>query len=593
MDRRKMLKGFGSMIGMAGGLQSPLLNPAPLAEASVRPEAALNGGSSEPSSVRRGTESSGAADIRKLSQHFKVPNDNTSPWIFMPGENIQSLSTANHPGYVTLRDAGKGMDIKGILDKAIAIDDFPLPWEFHLGLVGGVNCCGEGNWAHGLNLAVTFSDPSRWPEDRTEVPPETHSLQVFVVHLSAPQLGSTPLNYNEPGHEVYLVYGRGDLAPEAVGNWGVPYIWQGYPEVVWDRSEGPASFALSFRVKMDSPTLLEIGFFGGMQGHSHPGWRMKNVDVSRLGKITGIWEIGPIISLDRWIPDVLARELGISPSPPIEPAPSEDHQIDYAVFFGAGLKNLEHMSDDFDDPVPMAKWYHEAKEMIDYYSHPGYLTATFLGTTDDAWGMCSSAAGQMIDLTQRKPFPGYEMEICFIPPEDNIPWNLYMSSIIIIDENGRKVGSENAPPVAEVRPGYNWHPGVQNVPREGRHRFSNNTPSLDSEENKKNDPIFVEFENEVPQSILSHRPLYMLLQVIDASHMRIGFKANKTDFWYLCKTFDTTTTFGKIGKFWAHPCLTVSLAEGVEKGWGIGNYPRCPQVLIDYVHFRYGLSTER
>ena len=113
---------------------------------------------------------------------------------------------------------------------------------------------------------------------------------------------------------------------------------------------------------------------------------------------------------------------------------------------------------------------------------------------------------------------------------------------------------------------------------------------MDLEENKT-DPIFVEFENGVPEWILSHRPIFMLLQIIDSSHVRIGFKTHKMDPWYLSKSFDTTRTFGKIGKFLAHPCLTVSLAAGVEKGWGVGNYPRCPQVLFDYVHYRYGLST--
>ena len=199
-----------------------------------------------------------------------------------------------------------GKDIKGILERPIALEEYPPPWEFHLGLVGGVNCCGDGNWAHGLNLAVTFSDPSTWPRDRTGTPAETHSFQIFVVHLKAPQLRGSHINYGDPGGEVYLLYGRGDLAPEGTGNWNVPYIWQGEPNVVWDRSGGPASFALSFRVRVVNSRTLQIGFFGGMEGCSHPGWRMKHIDVSRFGKITGIWEIGPIISLDRWIPDVLA-----------------------------------------------------------------------------------------------------------------------------------------------------------------------------------------------------------------------------------------------------------------------------------------------
>jgi hypothetical protein len=334
---------------------------------------------------------------------------------------------------------------------------------------------------------------------------------------------------------------------------------------------------------VQSPTALQIGFFGGMEACSHPGWRMKHFDVSRFGKITGIWEIGPIMSLDRWIPDVLAPELGLRSGPPLPPVVSKYHMVDYGVFFGTGIKNLEHLSDDFDDPVPMAKWYHEAKVMIDYYSHPGYLTATFIGTPEDAWGMCPTHQ-HFIELSHFNPFPGYETEICFIPPEDSIPWNVYMSSVNIFDERGQDIGDE-------AGHGYDWHPGVLHVPREGRHRFSNNTPSLDSEKHKGN-PIHVEFEHEVPESILSHRPIYMLMQIVDASHLRVGFKANKTDPWYLSKSFDTTKTFGKIGKIGAYRCLTVSLSAGVEKGWGVGNYPRCPQVLLDYIHFRLGLSTE-
>jgi len=33
------------------------------------------------------------------------------------------------------------------------------------------------------------------------------------------------------------------------------------------------------------------------------------LDVFQYGDITGIWEIGPVIPCDRWIPDVLCRNL--------------------------------------------------------------------------------------------------------------------------------------------------------------------------------------------------------------------------------------------------------------------------------------------
>ncbi len=589
MDRRKALQGIGSVIGFSSPVGAGLLR----GKESAGLPGAIDGAAEAPSASNTSI-GPGAPDIRKLSQHFKEPNDNIAPWMSVPRENIQSLTTASHPGYVTLRDAGNGTDIKGILEKPITIDDFPLPWEFHLGFAPtGYGCCGGENWAMGLNLAVTFSDPSKWPEDRNEFPPETHSVQVLVVHLTSPDLAASELNYHDPGHEAFLVYGRGDLGRDLVGNWRVPYLWQGYPTAPWDRTGGPASLTLSFRVKVASPTALEIGFFGGMIGFPHPGWRMKTVDVSRFGKITGIWEIGPIVSLDRWIPDTLAHEIGLGSTVRLQPPlPSKDYHVDYGIFFGTGLKNLEHMSDDFDDPVPLAKWYHEAKAIIETFSHPGYLTATFMGTSTDAWGMCSTAIGELVELKDSEPFSGYEMEISYIPPDIDIPWNVYMSSIILYDERGRKVGAENMAPAAEVHPDFNWHPGVMYVPREGRHRFSNNTPDLDKEENR-NDPVFVEFAPEVPESILSHRPIFMLLQIIDSSHIRVGFKANELDPWFLSKPFDTTTRFGKIGKFLAHPCLTVTMSAGVEKGWGIGNYPHYPQVRLDYVRYRYGLSTER
>jgi hypothetical protein len=37
------------------------------------------------------------------------------------------------------------------------------------------------------------------------------------------------------------------------------------------------------------------------------------------------------------------------------------------------------------------------------------------------------------------------------------------------------------------------------------------------------------FEEDVPESILAHRPFYMLVQWIDLSHVPLGFKANRKD----------------------------------------------------------------
>src|SRR5262245_1985160 len=50
-------------------------------------------------------------DIRLLNQHFNEPGADTTPWMFVPKENIKELSTSEHPGLVTLWEAGQGRDI--------------------------------------------------------------------------------------------------------------------------------------------------------------------------------------------------------------------------------------------------------------------------------------------------------------------------------------------------------------------------------------------------------------------------------------------------------------------------------------------------
>src|SRR5438874_11297914 len=124
-------------------------------------------------------------DIRKLSQDFNSPSNDISPWIVDPGSNIESLSTSEHRGLLTIHEAGRGQDVKGVLKDPIRIDEYPLPWEFQLGLLQPDSKAGDAqtNYSIGVNLAVTFSDPSSWPTDRTAVPPDTSFLQLFVVRI--------------------------------------------------------------------------------------------------------------------------------------------------------------------------------------------------------------------------------------------------------------------------------------------------------------------------------------------------------------------------------------------------------------------------
>jgi hypothetical protein len=69
-------------------------------------------------------------DIRKLSQHFVDPKAPTAPWIFVPDQNIASLSTSEHPGVVTIWEEGKGHDIKESSNSRSALTTIRSPGSF-------------------------------------------------------------------------------------------------------------------------------------------------------------------------------------------------------------------------------------------------------------------------------------------------------------------------------------------------------------------------------------------------------------------------------------------------------------------------------
>ena len=563
------------------------------------------------------TNEASAKDIRKLSQHFADPQG-IAPWILVPKDNIKSANTTERPGLLTIWEAGKGEDIKGILEEPIKLGDYPLPWEFQLQLAQNQQAFKAAtadqnrqlNYAVGVNLAVTFSDPATWPKDRTQMPPDTHSVQLFVTHLGnygemyrtgLPQIRNSALNYYDPSPETYLVYGRGDLAPNANGNWQVPFIWTGYQPPApgqlgsaagwsWVADQGPASMYVRFRVRMISATQLEIGFGYGLG----VGWRMRPIDVSHFGKITGIWQIGPIVSLDRWIPDKLAPELGIYPQPPVQlPDPSYEYFVDYAVFHGDGPQNLEHLSEDFDVPGYEGtdqKWFQEGNAVTQTFTHPGYLTVTLMGM-NGMWGMAPALSAEMpgglgyVDVKKFKP--PWEIETSFIAPDEDTPWNLYMF-FTLFDTKGI---------------GHLWTPGVQNFPGAGvkfinyfidpntQHSGSAGEADFLKAFNMEAKRIInVEFEKELSSSLLAQKPLFMVVQLLDESHVRVGFKANRTDPWTFSKAFDTTSLFGKIANIQLPEFVSAQGNQG-EKGWGAGNSPYFQQFLIDYVHLRYGASS--
>jgi hypothetical protein len=86
--------------------------------------------------------------------------------------------------------------------------------------------------------------------------------------------------------------------------------------------------------------------------------------------------------------------------------------------------------------------------------------------------------------------------------------------------------------------------------------------------------------------LLTHKPLRLLLQIVDESHLRVGLKGKEADPWLFSRVFDTGKVFGKITKFQL-PCVVTMVGH---KGSAVGNYPHHLQFLIDYVHYRYGLS---
>ncbi len=122
-----------------------------------------------------------------------------------------------------------------------------------------------------------------------------------------------------------------------------------------------------------------------------------------------------------------------------------------------------------------------------------------------------------------------------------------------------------------------WTPGVENVPAEKRHRLYDGAT------------FKLAFDREVPEAVLAHKPLVMLIQCVDESHVRLGFRANAKDRWHFSRVYDAAdVTKGPIGAFGMHCWSTTT---GKMYGAPAGG-PMYEKFLIDYVHYRYGLSAE-
>ncbi len=504
----------------------------------------------------------------------------------MPGENLKEWSTDEHPGLATIYEAGHGADIKAILKQPIQIGDYRLPWEFQTSLVqsfnlmAGVGAKTQVNSAIGLNVAVTFSDPKTWPSDRMKRPPQTHEFQLLVVHLGCTGEAGVglPQFSSEPHPETYFVWGRGDLGRTVMGDWRIPYVWIGDGA----RYAGPASPQLFFRCVLQSPTQLAVG----IKFDAAHGWNMRTIDCAEYGKITGIWEIGPIISADRWIPDVLCRSLPQVKGPhplmlgsgggdpkryvqtfapvaaptPEPPNPQYEYYLDYCVFFGAEPRPFEKYSDEFNILGYLGQWQaQEQCTLMDTHSHPGHLMLKLIGPgLGTGFGPAGGSSLKFSDYP-----PPWEIETSFIAPDDTIPWNYWMN-FIVLDRNGRHLGM--------------WTPGVENDPGARQHRVY---PGAS---------FSLRFAPDLPESILAHKPLGMLIQCIDTAHVRLGFRAQENDRWHLSEVFDAKKVLGtEMGGFAMH-CWSTTTGRmyGARPGG-----PMYQKFLVDYVRYRRGLSTGR
>jgi len=525
-------------------------------------------------------------DISQFSQHFTDPNGDIWPWRFVPDSNILRANTSEHPGMVTLWERSQGQDIKGILQTPIQVSRFPRPWEFHMGIVHNMHAKkgvvdNQVNYAIGLNVALTFSNPSSWPTDRTQQPPNTRNLQLVVAHLGnygenfregLPQVKNSELNFGDPAPEVYVIYGDGDLlnGNSAKGNWNIPYTWTGYMNQQpgsWKKYGGPAEYVTRFRFALVNPQVIDIG----VGFRDQEGWRMARVDLSSIGVVQGIWEIGPIVKLDNWITDTLPPALGITGPPAVEaPDPTFEYFVDYCLFYDASGPGLVGMSEEFDVPGFLGdyKYFVEGNGFVETHSNPGFLTVNLYGNTG-SWAMCPIYGSAGFNFSSNPP--PFEIETSFMATDDSVPWNFWFSMAVF------KAGGGVAA----------WSPGIQNIPGEGL--FYINSNPTDPTEVNLNPTINITFNPPLTQSFLSQKPLRILLQIMDTTHIRVGLKGRESDPWVFSEILDTTTRFGTMNSV-AGLCPVSFQGIPGNRGWGVGNYPNYQKLLIDYLRYRFELT---
>jgi hypothetical protein len=239
------------------------------------------------------------------------------------------------------------------------------------------------------------------------------------------------------------------------------------------------------------------------------------------------------------------------------PDPKFEYYVDYCVFFGADPRPFEAFSDEFNVVGYLGRWRaQEQCTLMDTHSHPGHLMLKLLGPgLGTGFGPAGGSSLRLSDYP-----PPWAIETSFIAPDDTIPWNYWMN-FIILDKKGKTLGT--------------WTPGVENVPKENRHRrFAGAS-------------FAIRFPREVPETILAAKPPAMLIQCLDDSHVRLGFRARESDPWFLSDIFDAKAALGtEIGAFGMHSWSTTT---GRMYGAGPGG-AMYQKFLVDYVRYRYGVS---
>jgi hypothetical protein len=95
------------------------------------------------------------------------------------------------------------------------------------------------------------------------------------------------------------------------------------------------------------------------------------------------------------------------------------------------------------------------------------------------------------------------------------------------------------------------------------------------------------FDPEPPQEVMQARPLRMLYQMLDKSHLRMGFRGSADGPWHLSKMLDVTEIMGgEIGRL-GETCL------GIVNGRHFslpGGTPMYAQYQFDYIRFRHRLT---